>query len=178
VSARSVTHGALRTERYARLDTFMRLENISCATGEGVGAPSTRCSHCRCSRRIRWLECARTWRRPGTSSASAGSCGRFRPPSRAPPGRRSTDTSPWCARGRWSPSTGATSRVSTRSSRATGLRASRTPSCRTCGWTRTTGRRRGCAASRWGPWRSTASARSSRCRAPSGTASRRRIASR
>lgn len=167
-----------RTELYARLDTPFNavLWTFPTFFGELLRSNKPRCSHYRCSHRTRSLGCARTWRRRGTSSASAGSSGPCPPPSQAPPGKRWTDTSPWCERERWSPSTVETLTPSTRSSRATGLRASRTPSFKTCGWTRTTGRRRGSEGGRWARWRSTGSARSSLCPAPSGTGSRRRIA--
>ena len=168
-------HGALRTVGYIIPCGLWTSPNFF---GELVRRSQPRCSHCRCSRRTRSLACARTWRRPGTSSASAGSSGPCPPPCPAQPGRRWTDTSRWCERERWSPSTEETLTLCIRSSRATGLLASHTPSSKTCGWTRTTERRRGSEGGRWDRWRSTGSARSSPCPAPSGTASRRRTASR
>lgn len=141
-----------------------------------VRSNKPRCSHCRYLRRTRSLACARTWRRRGTSSASAGFSGLCLPPSQARPGKCWTDTNLWCERERWSPSTVEILTRFTRSSKPIGLRASRTRSFKNCGWTRITERRRDSAGGRWDRWRNIGSARSSPCLAPSGTASRRRIA--
>lgn len=163
-------HGALRTVGYT----------VPCCLGyfQWVRSNKPRCSRCRCSRQTKSPACARTWRRRGTSSAWAGFSGPCPQPSRAQPGRRWTDTNRWWERERWSPSTVGTLTRFTRSSRRTGLRASRTRSSRNCGWTHTTERRKGCEGGLWGRWKSIGSARSSHCPAPFGTASKKRTVSR